>query len=178
MTELGGRGCQEVGRWANHRVENTFPSGPGRVCLCVSASYDVLVANVRLVEPRTPIVRMDLPNHSTASHFSEEKQQRLAQQFIDTVLALTAKGVGEIALFLAGLARLALRFGTVYDRRNLPHLPVNQFENSDPKNSRGRSGCRSPARRNRVWSCGNRPKTVSGFRAAGEVSKWVSPCGS
>lgn len=112
---------------------DAIAGGPARVCLCVSASYDVLEADVRLVEPAAAIVRLDLPDRSTASHWSEEKQQRLAQQFLDTVMALAAKGVSEIALFLAAPASLALRFGTVYDRRNLPRLAVNQFENADPK---------------------------------------------
>lgn len=30
-------------------------------------------------------------------------------------------------------ASLSLRFGTVYDKRNLPSLTVNQFEQADPK---------------------------------------------
>ena len=85
------------------------------------------------MEPTTPIVRMNLQDRSTASHWSEEKQQRLAQQFRDTVIALAAEGVGEIALFLAAPASLALRLGTVYDRRNLPRLAVNQFEQADPR---------------------------------------------
>lgn len=106
---------------------------PARVCLCVSASYDVLEADVRLVEPTAPIVRMDLQDRSTTSHWSEEKQQRLAQQFLDTVMALAANGVGEIELFLAAPASLALRFGTVYDRRNLPQIAVNQFEQADAR---------------------------------------------
>ena len=108
-------------------------TGSAKVCLCISASYDVLESDVRLVEPTTPIVRMDLRDRSTTSHFSEDKQQCLAQQFLDTVMALAAKGVGEIALFLAAPASLSLRLGTVYDRRNLPRIAVNQFEQSDPK---------------------------------------------
>ncbi len=112
---------------------NAITGGPARVCLCVSASYDVLEADVRFVEPTAPIVKMELPDRSTASHWSEEKQQRLAQQFLDTLMALAAKGVSEIALFLAAPASLALRFGTVYDRRNLPQLAVNQFEQADAR---------------------------------------------
>lgn len=112
---------------------NAIAGGPAKVCLCVSASYDVLEADVRLVEPTALIVRMDLPDRSTASHWSEEKQQRLAQQFLDTVMALAAMGVGEIALFLAAPASLALRLGTVYDRRNLPQIAVNQFEQADAR---------------------------------------------
>lgn len=107
--------------------------GTKRVALCVSASYDVLDADVRLVEPSAPIVRMDLQNRSTTSHWSEHKQQRLARQFRDIVMVLTRQGVTEISLFLAAPASLSLRLGTVYDKRNLPSVKVNQFEQADPK---------------------------------------------
>lgn len=107
--------------------------GTKRVALCISASYDVLNADVRLVEPTALIVRMDLQDRSTASHWSESKQQRLAQQFRDTVMALARHGVTEISLFLAAPASLSLRLGTVYDKRNLPSIKVNQFEKADPK---------------------------------------------
>lgn len=107
--------------------------GTNRAALCVSASYDVLDADVRLVEPTAPIVRMDLQDRSTASHWSDAKQQQLAQQFLDTVMALRRQGVTEIALFLAAPASLSLRLGTVYDRRNLPGVSVNQFEQADTR---------------------------------------------
>lgn len=109
------------------------PAGTTRAALCVSASYDVLDADVRLVEPAAPIVRMDLQDRSTASHWSDAKQQRLAQQFLDTVMALSRQGVTEIALFLAAPASLSLRLGTVYDRRNLPGVTVSQFEQADAR---------------------------------------------
>lgn len=107
-------------------------AGTARVALCVSASYDVLDADVRLVEPTAPIVRLDLQGRSTASHWSEDKQQQLSQQFLDTVMALSRQGVNEIALFLAAPASLSLRLGSVYDKRNLPSVTVNQFEQADP----------------------------------------------
>lgn len=107
--------------------------GTKRAALSVSASYDVLDADVRLVEPTAPIVRMDLQDRSTASHWSDAKQQQLAQQFLDTVMALRRQGVTEIALFLAAPASLSLRLGTVYDRRNLPGVSVNQFEQADTR---------------------------------------------
>lgn len=107
-------------------------NGTTRVALCVSASYDVLDADVRLVESSAPIVRMDLQGRNTASHWSEAKQQQLAQQFLDVVMELARQGVSEIALFLAAPASLAVRLGTVYDKRNLPSVSVNQFEQSDP----------------------------------------------
>lgn len=104
-----------------------------RVALSVSASYDVLDADVHVAEPGVPIIKMELEGRNTSSHWSELKQQHLAQQFLDTVMALARQGVTEITLFLAAPASLALRLGTLYDKRNLPHVEVNQFEQGDPK---------------------------------------------
>lgn len=104
-----------------------------RVALCVSASYDVLDADVQIAEPGVPVIKMELDGRNTSSHWSELKQQQLAQQFLDTVMALARQGVTEISLFLAAPASLVLRLGTLYDKRNLPHVEVNQFEQGDPK---------------------------------------------
>lgn len=104
-----------------------------RVALCVSASYDVMDADVHVAEPGVPIIKMELDGRNTSSHWSERKQQQLAQQFLDTVMALARQGVTEISLFLAAPASLTLRLGTLYDKRNLPHVEVNQFEQGDPK---------------------------------------------
>lgn len=104
-----------------------------RVALCVSASYDVLDADVQMVEPDIPIVKAKLVGRNTHSHWSEAKQQQLAQQFLDIVMSLARQGVVEISLFLAAPASLSLRLGTIYDKRNLPRIEVNQYEQSDPK---------------------------------------------
>lgn len=104
-----------------------------RVALCVSASYDVLETDVRLVETGVPIIKLELEGRSISSHWSETKQQQLAQQFLDTVMSLARQGVTEISLFLAAPASLTLRLGTLYDKRNLPRIEVNQYEQSDPK---------------------------------------------
>jgi len=112
---------------------DALPVGTPRAVLCVSASYDVLDADIGLVEPGMPIVRMDLEDRSTASHWSEAKQRRLAQEFLHAAMALSRLGVSEIALFLACPASIALRFGTIYDKRNLPSLEVNQYEQANPK---------------------------------------------
>lgn len=104
-----------------------------RVALCVSASYDVLEADVRIVEAGVPIIKLELEGRNTSSHWSETKQQQIAQQFLDTVMSLARQGVTEISLFLAAPASLTLRLGTLYDKRNLPCVEVNQYEQSDPK---------------------------------------------
>jgi len=104
-----------------------------RVALCVSASYDVLEADVRIVEAGVPIIKLELEGRNTSSHWSETKQQQLAQQFLDTLMSLARQGVTEISLFLAAPASLTLRLGSLYDKRNLPRVEVNQYEQSDPK---------------------------------------------
>ncbi len=76
------------------------------MALRVLASYDVLDADVRLVEPTEPIVRLDLERRSTDAHWSATKPQRLAQQFLDNVMDLARQGVAEISLFLASPASL------------------------------------------------------------------------
>lgn len=72
-----------------------------RVALCVSASYDVLEADVQMVESDVPIIKADLVGRNTHSHWSESKQQHLAQQFLDIVMSLAQQGIVEISLFLA-----------------------------------------------------------------------------
>lgn len=112
---------------------DTVNANEKRVALCVSASYDVLESDVRIVETGVPIVKLELVGRNTISHWSEEKQQQLAQQFLHTVMDLTRQGVTEISLFLAAPASLALRLGTIYDKRNMPSVEVNQYERNDPK---------------------------------------------
>ncbi|MFM5163538.1 SAVED domain-containing protein [Aeromonas rivipollensis] len=112
---------------------DAITTGVNRVALCVSASYDVLNADVSLVEAGVPIVRMDLEERGISSNWSEQKQQQLSQQFLDIVMLLARQGVTEISLFLAAPASISLRFGTLYDKRNLPRLEVNQYEQSDPR---------------------------------------------
>ena len=104
-----------------------------RVALCVSASYDVIESNVRIVEADIPVIKLELEGRTTNTHWSETKQQQLAQQFLDTVMFLAREGVTDISLFLAAPASLTLRLGTLYDKRNLPRIEVNQYEQSDPK---------------------------------------------
>ncbi|MDZ7896281.1 MAG: SAVED domain-containing protein [Sphingobium sp.] len=109
------------------------PAGTRRVALCVSASYDVLDSDVATVAPETSVVRLDLADRGTDAHWSEQKQQALGQQFLDVVIGLAARGVKEIALFVAAPASLAIRLGSLYDKRNLPFLEVNQYERGDPR---------------------------------------------
>ncbi|KRG46291.1 SAVED domain-containing protein [Stenotrophomonas geniculata] len=112
---------------------DTLQAGATRVALCVSASYDVLDVDVQTAEAGTPVIRMDLEGRGTDTHWSELKQQQLAQQFLDTVMSLARNGITDITLFLAAPASLALRLGMLYDKRNLPRVEVNQYEQANPK---------------------------------------------
>lgn len=112
---------------------SAFAAGTTHVVLCVSASYDVLDADVRIIEPTAPIIRMDLEGRTTASAWSEQKQQQLTQQFLDVVMGLARQGVTDVALFLAAPASISLRLGMGYDKRNLPGITVNQYEQANPK---------------------------------------------
>ena len=106
----------------------SISQGTTRVAVCASVSYETNEAGVRQAEPNVPTIQLKLASKSSTAHFSENKQQALGQQFLDILVALEGKGVKEISLFLAVPASLAIRFGTLYDKRNLPAIEVNQFE--------------------------------------------------
>jgi hypothetical protein len=76
-----------------------------------------------------PIVSLSLPELSIDGHWSEEKQSALAQKFFDTMRALCGTGVKRVNLVLAAPNSIVIRFGRIYDKRNLPALTVWQYEN-------------------------------------------------
>ena len=104
------------------------PAGVPEAALAVSVSYAVDLAGVSAKFPNVPVVQMTLEDGTPDSHWSEEKQQALAQQFLETAIVLGNKGVGQIHLFLAAPNSVVLRFGRAYDKRNLPRLTVYQYE--------------------------------------------------
>jgi hypothetical protein len=105
-----------------------IPQGTKRVAVCVSVSYANAELGIRAAEPSAPLVRLNLQTLSTSGHFSEAKQSALAEQLLNVLIALEGEGVTEISLFLAIPASLAIRFGKICDKRNLPVIEVNQFE--------------------------------------------------
>lgn len=107
---------------------DTLAAGAPAVVLTISASYGVNIVGAQAKHPDIPLVHLALDQASTTSHWSETKQQALAQQFLDVALALERRGVREIHLFFAGPSSLVLRFGMTYDKRNLPSLIVYQYE--------------------------------------------------
>lgn len=78
-----------------------------------------------------PIVRLTLENMSSDAHWSQEKQNRLAQQFFETVKQLSAMGVKRIHLVLAAPNSVVFTFGRRYDKRNLPELVVYQYQRGE-----------------------------------------------
>jgi hypothetical protein len=57
----------------------------------------------------------------------------LADQLLDVAKALEGKGVKVIHLILAAQNSVAFNLGRRYDKRNLPHLIVYQFERGAEK---------------------------------------------
>jgi len=112
---------------------DALPAQADEVILAVSASYQVDLANARAKLPGCAVVHLLLDGASTSSHLSSEKQIALGRQFLDTCLKLQARGVKRIHLFLAAPSSLTLRFGTLYDKRNLPLVAVYQYEQGKPQ---------------------------------------------
>lgn len=75
-----------------------------------------------------PVVRLTLGELSSDSHWSQEKQNRLAQRFLETTKQLSAIGAKRIHLVLAAPNSVVFTFGRRYDKRNLPELVVYQYQ--------------------------------------------------
>lgn len=75
-----------------------------------------------------PVVRLTLDGMSSDAHWSQTKQNRLAQEFLEVVKRMSAAGVKRIHLVLAAPNSAVFTFGRRYDKRNLPELAVYQFE--------------------------------------------------
>jgi hypothetical protein len=106
------------------RVPNPSPT----VVVAISASYRANIDGAKRKWPGIPLVHLELENASTTSHWSQEKQEALSQQFLDTMIKLESSGVKEVHLVFAGPSSLVARFGSHYDKRNLPSLLVYQYE--------------------------------------------------
>jgi len=80
-----------------------------------------------------PVVRLTLDGLSSDAHWSQKKQNRLAQQFFEVVKQLNAAGAKRIHLVMAAPNSAVFTFGRRYDKRNLPELVVYQYERgNDP----------------------------------------------
>lgn len=99
------------------------------IVLNVSVSYPTDTNGITQTFAGQPVVSMTLQNLATDGHWSEVKQAALAQEFFDTMRALCGTNVKHVNLVLAAPNSVVIRFGRIYDKRNLPSLTVWQYEN-------------------------------------------------
>jgi len=79
-----------------------------------------------------PLVKLNLEGMSSDGHWSQQKQNRLAQEFLEVVKNLSGKGVKRLHLVLAAPNSVVFTFGRRYDKRNLPEIVVYQYERGKP----------------------------------------------
>lgn len=99
------------------------------VVLSISVSYPTNMQGITQTFTDQPVISMELSNLSTDAHWSETKQAALAQEFFDTMRALCGTNIKHVNLVLAAPNSIVIRFGRIYDKRNLPPLTVWQYEN-------------------------------------------------
>lgn len=99
------------------------------IVLSVSISYLTNLTAISQIFVGQPIVSMTLPALDTDGHWSEAKQMAIAQDFFTLVRALCGSNIKRINLILAAPNSVVIRFGRIYDKRNLPALTVWQYEN-------------------------------------------------
>lgn len=99
------------------------------IVLSVSVSYPTNAQGIIQSFTGQPIVSMTLSKLATDGHWSEAKQASLAQEFFNTMRALCGTKVKHVNLVLAAPNSIVIRFGRIYDKRNLPPLTVWQYEN-------------------------------------------------
>ena len=103
-------------------------NGSKEVALSVSVSYRVIAEDVQKRIGNMPVVELILDGGSPDCHWSENKQQALGQQFLNTVINLSNLGIECIHLFLAAQNSIVFRLGRLYDKRNLPKVVVYQYQ--------------------------------------------------
>jgi SMODS-associated and fused to various effectors sensor domain len=104
-------------------------SGQVEAVLAVSVSFPIRDADVMGAFPAMPVARLSLENQNPNNHWSDAKQSRLAEEFLNVAIAIGGRGVTRIRLILAAQNSVAFRLGRAYDKRNLPEVVVYQFEN-------------------------------------------------
>ena len=102
-------------------------SGEPEVVVAVAFSYPIENADVDTTFS-CQVVRLVLDGVSSDAHWSAEKQNRLAQQFLEVVKKVRARGVRRIHLVMAAPNSVVFTFGRRYDKRNLPEIVVYQYE--------------------------------------------------
>ena len=110
-------------------IVSGFDAASNQSEIVIAISYSYPIASEDLASTFScPVVRLTLDGMSSDSHWSEEKQSRLAQQFLEIVKQLSANRVKTIRLVMAAPNSVVLNFGRRYDKRNLPLVIVYQFE--------------------------------------------------
>lgn len=107
-----------------------LPSGTEEVSLAISISYEVDECAVRSVGGGWPLLTMRMGKVEIGNHWSEAKQQRIAESFVRVMAKLTDRGVLRVHLFLAAPNSVVFRLGRHLDR-NWPALQVYQREPRD-----------------------------------------------
>ena len=102
--------------------------GAKEIAMIVSVSYEIIADDVRTRVGDMPLVQLKLDDGSPDCHWSDEKQRALGQQFLNTAIGWSNRGVKRIHLFLAAQNSVAFRFGRLYDKRNLPEIIVYQYK--------------------------------------------------
>lgn len=103
-------------------------AGLEEVGLLVSVSYRVDAEGVRKKLEGMKQISPSLEDGLPDSHWSEDKQRAIGRQFLETVIRLGNLGIRRIHLFLAAPNSVVFRFGSLYDKRNLPEVIVYQYE--------------------------------------------------
>jgi hypothetical protein len=97
------------------------------VVLALGFSYPINDADLETTFS-LPTVRLTLEGMSSDGHWSQRKQNRLAQDFLEIAKRLSEKGVERIHLVLAAPNSVVFTFGRRYDKRNLPQIVVYQYQ--------------------------------------------------
>ncbi|MBL4808285.1 MAG: SAVED domain-containing protein [Rhodobacteraceae bacterium] len=117
---------------------DAIPNFSDEIILTISASYAVNMSGAIERVGVLPVVQLDLKERSFDSHWSEEKQVALTKEFCEVIRKLADKQIKKIHLFIAAPASLSFRFGTSYDKRNMPTVVVYQHaQNHTPPFSWG-----------------------------------------
>lgn len=120
----------EKKRFAIDGIERVA-AGVEEVALLVSVSYQVDAVGVGKKLDGVAQISLSLAGGLPDSHWSEDKQRALGQQFLETVIRLGNGGVRRIHLFMAAQNSVVFRFGCLYDKRNLPELVVYQYQREE-----------------------------------------------
>jgi hypothetical protein len=105
--------------------------GAEEIVLSVSVSYPTNSTAIAHTFAGQPVISMSLPVFDTDGHWSEAKQVAIAQDFFSLVRTLCNTNVRRINLILAAPNSVVIRFGRIYDKRNLPAVTVWQYENGE-----------------------------------------------